>query len=67
MANFTNNVFLQISELFHTHRGLSRTLATSKMQFFVTLVNSLKSLTNATKSSILDVAGDVGMPLAACK
>ena len=51
-------------ELFCTHRGLSRTLATSKMQFFVTLVNSLKSLTNVTKSSILDVAVDLGAPMA---
>ena len=64
MANFINVVFLQMLELFHTHRGLSRTLATSKMQFFVTLVNSLKSLTNVTKSSILDVAVDLGAPMA---
>ena len=64
MANFTNIVFLQMSELFRTHRGLSRTLATSKMQFFVNVVNSLKLLTNVTKSSILNVAGDLGTPLA---
>ena len=61
MTNFTNIVFLQASKLFCTHRGLSRKLAASKIQF---LVNSLKLLTTVTKTSILDVAGDLGTPLA---
>ena len=38
-------------------RGVSRTDATSKMELFVTLVNSFKSLTNVAKTSVLDVAG----------
>ena len=38
-------------------RGLSRTYSASKMELYVTLVNSFQSLTNVTKTSILDVAG----------
>ena len=33
------------------------------MEFFVTLVNDWKPLTNATKSFILDVAGVLDTPL----
>ena len=36
--------------------GLSGTLATSEMEFFMTLVKGTKPITNVTKSSILDVA-----------
>ena len=36
--------------------GLPSTLATSEMEFFMTLVKGTKSLTNVAKSSILDVA-----------
>ena len=39
-----------------TIRGGSRTAATSKMEFFVIIVNSWKPLTIITKSSILNVA-----------
>ena len=37
-------------------KGGSRTVATSKMELFVTIVNGWKPLTIITKSSILDVA-----------
>ena len=50
-------------KLFHTHRGLSKTLAPSEMEFFVTLANGLYLLNNVRKSSILDVAGGLLMPL----
>ena len=39
------------------HRDFSRTLATFKMQLFVTLVDDIQPLTNFTKNPILDVAG----------
>ena len=38
-------------------KGVFRTHATTKMELFVTLVNGFQSLTNVTKTSILDVAG----------
>ena len=38
------------------HRGGSRTVATSKMERFVIIVNGWKPLTIITKRSILDVA-----------
>ena len=40
----------------HIPRSGSRTAATSKMVFFVIIVNSLKPLTIITKHSILNVA-----------
>ena len=43
--------------------GGSRTVATSKMELFVTIVNSKKSLTTVTKSSILDVATTLDLRL----
>ena len=45
------------------NKGLSRTPATRKMEFFVTLVKGGMPLTNVTKSSILDDAGILDMPL----
>ena len=44
-------------------RGVSRTPATSKMKFFVTLVNGFQPLINVTKNSMLDVAGILETPL----
>ena len=44
-------------------RGGSRTPATSKMELFVIIVNGWKPLTIITKSSILDVAGVLDLPL----
>ena len=38
-------------------KGVSQTPATSNMEFFVTLFNGWKPLTNVTKSFILYVAG----------
>ena len=45
------------------HRGGSRTTATSKMEHFVIIVNGWKPLTIITKSSILDVAAVLDLPL----
>ena len=44
------------------HRDFSRTLATFKMQLFVTLVDDIQPLTNFTKNPILDVAGLLDSP-----
>ena len=38
-------------------RGICRAPATSKMELFVTLLNSFQLLTNVTKNYILDVMG----------
>ena len=38
-------------------RGGSRAAATSRMEYFVIIVNGVESLTIITKHSILDVAG----------
>ena len=46
-----------------TLRGRSRTGATSKMEHFAIIVNSWKSLTIITNSSILDVAAVLDPPL----
>ena len=43
-------------------KGISRTTATSKMGFFMTLVNSWKPLSDVTKRFVLDVAGALDMP-----
>ena len=45
------------------HRDFSRTLATFKMVFFVTLVDDIQPLTNFTKNPILDAAGLLDSPL----
>ena len=50
-----------LEQYFYIQQG-SRTPITSKMGFFVTLVNGWKPLNNATKSSILNVAGTLDMP-----
>ena len=44
-------------------RDVSKTPATSKMKFFVTLVNGFQPLTNVTKNSMLDLAGVLETPL----
>ena len=44
-------------------RDVPRTPATSKMKFFVTLVNGFQPLTNVTKNSMLDLAGVLETPL----
>ena len=44
-------------------RGGSRTTATSKMEYFVVLVNDSQPLTNTTKRSILHVAAVLDPPL----
>ena len=45
------------------HRDFSRSLATFKMQLFVTLVDEIHPLTNFTKNPILDGAGLLNSPL----
>ena len=47
---------------YNNFRDGSNTIATSKMEFLVTLVNCRKPLT-VTKNSILDAAGVLDMPL----
>ena len=44
-------------------RGGSKAAATSKMEFFVIIVNGWKPLTIITKHSILDVAAALDPPL----
>ena len=44
-------------------RGGPRTAATSKMEYFVIIVNGWKPLTIITKSSILNVAAALDPPL----
>ena len=44
-------------------RGGSRTAATSKMEFFVIIVNGFQPLTIIIKRSILDVAAVLDPPL----
>ena len=46
-----------------SYKGESRAAATSKMESFVTIVNSFQSLTVITKRSILDVAATLDPPL----
>ena len=44
-------------------REVTGTLATSKMELFMTLVNGLQPITNVTKNSILDAVGVLDIPL----
>ena len=44
-------------------RGGSRDAATSKMEYFVIIVNGFQPLTIITKHSILDVAAALDLPL----
>ena len=48
---------------FQVIRGGSRAAATSKMERFVIIVNGFQPLTIITKSSILDVAAFLDLPL----
>ena len=50
-------------DLFRSYQRRSRTAATSKMEYFVIIVNGWKPLTIITKSSILDVAAVLDPPL----
>ena len=43
--------------------GISRAPTTSKMELFVTLLNSFQPLTNVTKNSTLDVVGVLDLSL----
>ena len=54
-------MFLQLSQ--DKCRGGSRNAATSKMERFVTIVNSFQPLTIITMRSILDVAAVLDPPL----
>ena len=47
-------------------RGGYRAAATSKVELFVIIVNGWKPLTIITKSSILDVAAVLDLPLKTC-
>ena len=49
--------------VYYTSRGGSRVAATSKMEYFVIIVNGWKPLTIITKHSILDVAATQDPPL----
>ena len=50
------NISTIVDDIIGIGRGGSRTAATSKMEYFVIIVNGWKPLTIITKSSILDVA-----------
>lgn len=45
------------------HRDVSKTIATFKMEFFVSLVSGFQLLTNFTENSILVVTGVLDPPL----
>ena len=55
--------YLENHVLLFDSRGVSRTPETSKMELFVTLVNSFQPLTDATKNSILAVVRVLDPPL----
>ena len=57
-----SNVYLR-DTVYYTSRGGSRVAATSKMEYFVIIVNDWKPLTIITKQSILDVAATQDPPL----
>ena len=54
---------MSIGNAFIVDRGISRTIAKSKVELFVTIVNGWKSLTFVTKNSILDFAVVLDTPL----
>ena len=60
---FFNHRFLVHYLFSKSHRGGSRTAATSKMDRLVIIVNGWKLLTIITKCSILDVAAVLDPPL----
>ena len=45
------------------HRDVSRTIATTKMEFFVALVSSFQLLTNFTKNPNIGAMGFLNAPL----
>ena len=53
----------QVKLLQAVDRGGSRTVATSKMELFVIIVNGFQPLTIITKCSILDLAAVLDPPL----
>ena len=57
------DLFLRNDHHGYKIRGESRTVATSKIELFVIIVNSLKPITIITKCSILDVAAVLVPPL----
>ena len=57
-----SNVYLT-DTVHYTSRGGSRVAATSKMEYFVIIVNGFQPLTIITKHSILDVAAALDPPL----
>ena len=56
LSIFWNNIFI------YNSKDGYRTPITSKMGFFMTLVNGWKALSSVTKSSILDIVGALDMP-----
>ena len=64
-------MFKSVSLYFYTYtknwelilRGESKTVATSKMELFIIIVNGFQQLTIITKCSILDVAAVLDPPL----
>ena len=55
--------YILLSKILTLYRGGSTTAATSKMEYFVIIVNGFQPLTIITKSSILDVAAVLDPPL----
>ena len=54
---------LEMLIVIYLFRGGYRTVATSKMELFVIIVNGFQPLTIITKCSILDVAAVLDLPL----
>ena len=59
----THKLNRKTGEFFATRRRRSRAAATSKMEYFVIIVNGFQPLTIITKHSILDVAAALDPPL----
>ena len=62
LTKFVNDVIRQCFKIVEP-KGGSRTVATSKVELIVIIVNGFETLTIITKSSTLDVAAVLGPPL----
>lgn len=55
--SFHKRLLYYVEQLFYNSRGVTRIQAASKMEFFATLANVCKLLSNLTKYLISDVSG----------
>ena len=61
--NYLDFIIYQVLSISNYIGGVSRAAATSKMEYFVIIVNVLQPLTIVIKHSILDVAAALHPPL----